>query len=66
MAASKAPASEEGVEDGNAAIDKIAQEPDLDFFFFDRNPNELTDEDLLRKIEIERTRRAQFIEKKGN
>lgn len=52
------------IETGNEAIDKIAKEPNLDFFFFDRNPKELTDDDLRRMIEIERQRRATFISKK--
>lgn len=56
--------SAEVIETGNEAIDKIAKEPNLDFFFFDRNPIELTDDDLRRMIETERTRRAQFISKK--
>jgi hypothetical protein len=56
--------SAEVIETGNEAIDKIAKEPNLDFFFFDRNPIELTDDDLRRMIETERTSRAQFISKK--
>lgn len=43
---------------------KIAEEPNLDFFY-DRNPKTLTDEDLLALIKIERGNRALFIEKKG-
>lgn len=57
--------SKKELQDGNEAIDEIAKEPDLDFFFFDRNPKELSDDDLRQKIEIERGRRALFIEKKG-
>lgn len=51
-------------EDGNELIDKIGEQPTMDFFF-DRNPKELSDDDLRRLIDIERGNRAAFIEKKG-
>lgn len=52
------------VEDGNAAVDVMAQFPTLDTFF-DRNPRDLTDADLMQLINRERAQRALFIEKKG-
>lgn len=54
----------EEVEDGNAAIDKIAKLPNMDKFY-DRNSHQMTDEDFLDQIKTERERRAIFIEKKG-
>lgn len=50
--------------EANDFIDEIGQDPTLNSFF-DRNPKTLTDDDLLRLIEIERQNRALFIEKKG-
>jgi hypothetical protein len=50
--------------DGNELIDEIAKEPNLDRFF-DCNPKTLNDDDLRQLIEVERQRRALFIEKKG-
>lgn len=57
--------ADDEVQDGNAAIDEAAQEPNLDFLFFDRNPKTLSDDDLRNMIEIERKNRAIFIEKKS-
>lgn len=50
--------------DGNELIDKIAEQPNLDRFF-DLHPNQLDDDALRAMIEVERQRRALFIEKKG-
>lgn len=52
-------------EDGNAAIDVMAQFPTLDTFF-DRNPRTLSDADLMQLVLRERAQRALFIEKKGS
>lgn len=49
--------------DGIELVDEIAKEPTLDIFF-DRNPRTLSDDDLRELIEIERRKRALFIEKK--
>lgn len=49
---------------GPELVDEIAKEPNLDRFF-DRNPRDISDEELLELIEIERGRRAMFIEKKA-
>lgn len=49
---------------GNELIDEIGQEANLDRYF-DRNPRTLTDDELRQLVEIERGRRAMFIEKKG-
>lgn len=49
---------------GKEMVDEIAKEPNLDKFF-DRNPRDLDDQALRELIEIERGRRALFIEKKG-
>lgn len=49
---------------GNDAIDEIAKEPNLDWFF-DANPKTFTDDDYRRYIQQEREKRAMFIDKKG-
>lgn len=51
-------------QDGNEAIDEIGKKPNIDMFF-DRNPKHLSDEELMRYIEIERMDRARQIAKKG-
>jgi len=48
---------------GNEAIEEIAKEPTLDFYF-DNNPRTLTDEQLRALVERERRERALFIAKK--
>lgn len=50
--------------DGNEQIDEIGKKPNLDVFF-DKNPRDLSDEQLREMIAIERQNRAMFIEKKG-
>ena len=50
--------------DGNALIDEIGKEPNLDYFY-DRNPATLRESDLRQLVDIERRNRALFIEKKG-
>lgn len=50
---------------GPELVDEIAKEPNLDMFF-DRNPKTISDEELLELIEIERGRRALFIDKKAS
>lgn len=51
-------------QDGNELIDEIAKAPNLDKFF-DKNPRHISDDELLELINIERQKRALFIEKKG-
>lgn len=43
-------------------VDEMAAEPTLDAFF-NRNPKELTDDDLRKLVAREREKRAQFINK---
>lgn len=47
---------------GNEIVDEIAKEATL-ARFYDRNPNGLSDEDLLDLVELERKQRALHIEK---
>lgn len=50
--------------DGNELIDEIGKQPTMDRYF-DRNPKELSDSDLLELIETERANRAAFITKRN-
>lgn len=50
--------------DGNELIDEIGKQPTMDRYF-DRNPKELSDTDLLELIETERANRAAFITKRS-
>lgn len=49
---------------GSELIDEIAKEPSLDFFY-DRNPKSLSHDEYVRLVEIERGKRAMFIQKKS-
>lgn len=50
--------------DGNELVDEVGKEPTLDAYF-DRNPRTLTDDELRQLIEVERSNRAAFIEKRS-
>ena len=51
--------------DGNDLIDEIGQDPTLNSFF-DRNPKSITEDDWMQLVEIERQKRAMFIEKRSS
>ena len=51
--------------DAHAFVGDMTQDPTLDQFFA-RNPADLTDDELRKFIDMERTRRAEFITADGD
>lgn len=56
--------NDEPLKTGPEVIDEMTKEPTLDAYF-DRDPHTLTDDDLRQFIEIQRQRRALFIQKES-